>query len=193
MVRYTTGWTREDIKTETAYAAWLKTLKNGDEVLYQQFHPAGSEGGILDLPFERWEFERVRVWDAVLCSVGGNDHPFNPEDGKGRYWGSETEWGNVFPARIVPLHSDLPAKELGDSVYGHHPVYEPLFFGSYRHHALLPYGANFGIRQCTHKIERHYWREVNGGKMIVFFSEVEPGNLQLPEGFQYLFSEYLRR
>ena len=188
---YTTGWTREKVKDEYAYQQWLDSICDNDDVLLQQFHPAHGHNAVLTSPYEVWQFERVIIYGNKAHSSGGDSYPINLETGKACYWDYQTDWGNVFPARLVPCHSDLPANEVGKSVWGHHPVYEPHFFGCYRHHAIAHYGKDFN-RRLNYKFDYHYWRDIEGGKLLVFFNKINPEDLVLKAPLHYLYSEYLR-
>jgi hypothetical protein len=188
---YTTGWTREKVRTEGDYQRWLESLNDRDEVLLQQFHPAAGDNAVLDVVHETWEFERVWLLGDQLHSRG-NSHPIIRATGKACYWGSDKEWGKVFPARLVPMSSDLCPDKTGRSIFAHHPVYEPLFLGCYRHHAIARYGPKHKLR-FNHGFERYYWRDVEGGSLLVFFSDKEAEDIQLPDGLQYLYSEFINR
>lgn len=190
-MRYTTGWTREKVRTESDYQGWLDSLVDGDEVLLQQFHPAERQSIVLGMPFERWQFERVRVMGAVVISRG-HSYPISRAKGIATYYGGE-EWGQTFPARLVPCHGDMPVDELGRSAWGHMPIYEPLFLGCYRHFFLVSRSARHEVFKFADNY-RHYFKDVERGRLLVVFSEDDfEGMPALTEGVQYLYAEYIDR
>lgn len=194
---YTTGWTRDKIRTEESYSDWLNSLKNGDHVLKQNFQPANH--GIFDYPVERWEFERVKIWNDSLITRG-NTSPFDSQSGKCKYWGGKDDWGNVFPARIIPLTSDLPTKELGDEIYGHFPVYEPLFLNAHRLVFFVQHGREFTrSRTLVRKTFPYsYSLEVNEGDLYHCFTqgELDETNRKTKQltdtGIKFLYSQYCK-
>jgi hypothetical protein len=189
---YTTGWTRKDIRTPELYQQWLRSLKPGDAVLLQQFLPAAD--GCLDFPFERWLFEYCKITRAGTIR-GFDDHPFNPETGMATYWNSPNWWGKVFPARLVPCHSDIPAAQ-GCNAIGHMPVYEPLYLGSTRHVFSVNYGP--GFNKAAHRIRRdyphHYELRCDRGILLHTFSpeyEVTLPDELVEMGAKHLYSQYI--
>jgi hypothetical protein len=191
-MRYTTGWTREKIRTPEAYQRWLDSLVDGDEVLLQQFHPAARQSIVLGMPFEQWQFERVRVMGSSADSRG-NSYSIDRAKGVATYHGGGKEWGNVFPARLVPCHGDMPTNELGQSAWGHMPIYEPLFLGCYRHFFFAGHQLRREFYQFIQGY-RHYLKDVERGRLLVLFSEDDFDEMPaLPEGLRYLYAEYIDR
>ena len=123
---------REDINSEAKYNAWLSTVKDGDRVLIQEFHPKKNN---LDIDLELWYFTLAEVEGDRLTTIGVNDCPFNRQTGKCCYWGHrDMDWGDVFPARIIPINRFTSVVfNLGDEFIGDKPMYEPLFLHKNRH------------------------------------------------------------
>lgn len=123
---------REDINSEAKYNDWLSTVKDGDQVLIQQFYRNRSA---LDVNLELWYFIKAEIEGNRLITSGINDQPFNIKTGKCCYWGHpDSDWGEVFPARIIPItrfKSIVP--NLGDEFIGDKPIYEPLYLHKNRH------------------------------------------------------------
>lgn len=190
---YTTGWARKKLKTEAQYQEWLASLKPQDEVVLQSFMPPQS---ILGMPFERWRFQKGRVIfnnEKLYQFVArGDDAPLRP-DGMACYWNSDRPWGEVFPARLIPMHYDLEMndKEEGFWLTGHAPVYEPLFFGNYRHVFFVPHGKDvYKRRNSVRNLYPYcYETDVEGGTVITAFGPDE-FNAKL-EGVRYCYSQYL--
>ncbi|MDJ0589993.1 MAG: hypothetical protein QNJ72_08370 [Pleurocapsa sp. MO_226.B13] len=115
-------------------------------------------------------------------------------DGRGRYYLSDSDWGEVFPARIVPLSTELP-QNLGESVYGHKPIFEPEYFGHFRHIFMISYGGE--IMKAYSKIRanfpRSYFQEVYQGELAITFSATDPDDLNhdLHPQIKYLYSNFL--
>jgi hypothetical protein len=188
---YTTGWAKKEVDSEYKYLSWLSSLKDGDKVIQQQFFPAGKEGCILDMPYERWWFELGTVRGNMWITQG-ESAPVDRSTGKFKYYDGDKDWGNVFPARLIPLHHDIPVHNIGGRVVGYHPVYEPLFLGCYRHIFKVSYGPNYN-RRLNHGFDHYYYRDVEQGTLMIVFSELDDENIPTPDGWQYLYSEYIQR
>jgi hypothetical protein len=194
---------------------WFRGLKNFDEVVVQKFMPASDS--ILDFPFDRWEFEVNQIYfgtdNYVTHTVrsGGDTKPFDPDTGTIIYWGKDkTPWGNVFPARIIPLHRDLglmkesstregKQRYEGNVVWGHEPVYEPLYFCSTRFVYLVRNGTLHNLyRNAIWKQFKHYYHvECDQGDLYhVFTHEDEPPTLTDREGnpidLKPIYSQYIK-
>lgn len=181
-----------NIDTEAKYNTWLASVKDGDQVLLQQFHP--KKDGCLDISMEYWHFRQVKVWRDQLCSRGTNDHPFNRQTGKCCYWNSPKDWGEVFPARIVPIHYEFAAhavKENGDSFISDLPLYEPNYIQSNRHVLKLD-TRDFG--KPHYEIGKvypcNYLQKVDDNYLLHVFTADEW--TMAVDGAIYLYSEYLR-
>lgn len=191
---YTTPWMREQVKTPEAYQEWLATLQNDDRVLLQSFSPPTFSG----YPLERWEFELARVSGKRLLVP--DSKPLNRSRGTITYWNTDADWGDVFPARIVPCHSQLicaQTREVGGVVYGHYPVYEPDFLGCLRHvYRVNPGGASKrqGYSVLRELFPRNYRLEVaNGVEIVHCFSALLVKELPKVDHplVDYLYSERL--
>jgi len=192
---YTTGWTREKLQTERDYTAWLSSLKDGETVVQQQFTPPQN---FLGMPFERWRFVKGHITgvstDSWRFHHAPDTSPVRP-DGIACWWGNDREWGEVFPARLVPMHYDLRLDDgrSGHCVYGHDPVYEPEFFGCFRHTFFVKHGKDFhshcqSIRDAH---PRNYQIGAENGVIIVAFSPSDEP--QIIDGTQFCFSQYLKQ
>lgn len=184
---YTSGWTRSELKTEQAYYKWLNSIKDGDLVITQEFIPGKKD--CLNLGIEGWKFTLGRlnkntIWDW-------DTHPVNREQGWRCWWGNDREWGDVFPARLIPNHSDIRLTKVGQSVIGHKPVYEPLYFFNHRYVYLVGFGKTIHDSQRTIEklYPRSYYTEVNNGYLYHCFAK-EKQDIQ-QEGITFLYSEYL--
>ena len=185
---YTTGWTRESVRNEELYKSWLSNLKDGELVVMQQFKPADT--GLISLGIEYWEFTCCKL-QGYKINEGGEIRPVNRETGILTYWNSETEWGDVFPARIVPMHHDLRLKKVGNTVAGHHPVYEPLFFYTTRKVYLVPRGDDFHQRcsRARNKFTRSYSVDCDNGRLFYVFDKSEENEV---DGVKFLYSQYIK-
>lgn len=189
---FVSAWMQQTFKTEEDYKNWLATLQEDAEVMFQEFVPASDRA--FDSPIEHWRLTKGRV------SGIGNKSAFlvyTPQsaplrqDGKCCYWGSDREWGEVFPARIVPLFSEFNLGEVGESTTCHAPIYAPEFTESYRHVYFVPYGTSFAkassrIRRLS---PRHYSLEVEDGDLYHTFS---PENVAVEiDGVRYCYGQHL--
>jgi hypothetical protein len=190
-MKYITDGAKQQVNTKDKYLKWLSSLKNGDMAIQQQFLPAGREGCVLDMPYERWHFE-LGVVRGNEWITKGDSSPVDRTTGKFKYWDGDKDWGTVFPARLIPLHHDIPVKKIGDWTVGHHPVYEPVFLGCYRHFFKVSYGLNYNCR-FNHNFKYYYYKDVERATLMVVFSELNGEDISTPEGWQYLYSEYIQR
>ncbi len=117
IMKYTTAWASEGIRTPEGWAKWLCSLTEGDRVLYQEFVPKEGYWAVA----ECWRF-RPAIIKGGRVSHLHDAHPL--KDGIARFPNSDTPYGKVFPSRIVPWHDDLTAPPVR-FVEGHAPVYEP--------------------------------------------------------------------
>lgn len=165
---YTTGWARQDCKTLSDWEQWLSSLRDGDEVLYQQFVKRGNF--CLDSQVECWRFWPAKFFGERV-SYDGDNHPL--QDGRATYWNSDSLHGDVFGSRIVPAHRDLMPQYKGARfVDAHAPVFEPLWSEVDRCLVRVSYGANFhnSRRQVMHAFPQSYEREVYDGEVITVFA-----------------------
>jgi hypothetical protein len=188
---YTTGWAR--IKTAEQYAAWLSGLNSQDKVLFQEFVPRGNS--CLDLQLEGWRFTLGRAilvfggWSFVSDIGGGSDTQLC-EGGAIAAGGGP--WGDVFQARIVPVHYDVASRMEHSSVVGHAPVYEPEWAGFSRCLVFSPYGSGHG--QFSRKLDglRFYDRRVDDGTLLTIFGDADQIRPAVEEaGLRWLYSEDL--
>lgn len=188
---YTTDWTREKVRYDWSYKDWLNSLENNDLIVLQEFIPADKAG--LSLGIEMWRFTVVKLWNNTI-SVPQSKF-INREKGYVVYWNTDSEWGDEFPARIVPLHKyALGIENIGDKSYGHKPIYEPLFLYQHRYVYLLSRGNNHRHKPITDKFGRRYYRvECEQGYLYHCFSPYIEDKKDIEvEGFQFLYSEYLQ-
>lgn len=155
---YTTSYARSKVRTESDYQSWVKSLKDKDEVLLQKFHPPDHLAGFR---FDMWSFEKVRIHKnslyiansgnpgkTILDSLyplkngGGIVYLFNPSTGKCCF-SDGSDYGEVFPARIVPCSSDMNP-EPGTQLFGNRPIYEPIWSLNPRH-LFLTQGRSQGM------------------------------------------------
>lgn len=166
------------------------TVKNNYQVLLQEFHPIRES--ILDSPLEYWRFTQVRVWnDRLICS-GRNDIPFDKQTGKCCYWNSESDWGEVFPARIMPIHGDFVGNAVeknGDSFVGDLPLFEQNYLQCFRH--VLKVDLRTQARSKVSKIYPYnYIQEIYNGYLLHVFAPDEKWTMDI-DGLTLLYSEYL--
>lgn len=186
---YIANWAREEVKTEAAYYTWLNSLTDNDLVIQQEFVPIDK--GLLGLGTEHWRF--------TLSTIRGNRiyqpkaHPINRKKGYSCWWSNDTEWGEVFPARLIPNHYRFNLTELGQSVIGHKPVYEPLFLNQHRFVYLIELGQNYRQRQQLVKntYPRSYYTECEEGFLYHCFSKNKKDVER--EDIKFLYSDYLEQ
>jgi len=115
--------------------------------------------------------------------------PVRP-DGVACWYGSDAEWGEVFPARAVPYGNWDQLKTDGDRVFSLSPVYEPFYFGATKSLFLVPFGkTEQGLFEFKRQGLRHYYREVANGNLVTVFSDEPP---TMKDGAVPLYAEYIR-
>ena len=157
----------ELIKNDDDYAKWVSNLKSGDPCLVQQFITAGD--GLLNSSIECWHFYKA-IYQENRVRYNNDVHPINKE-GFCTYWNSETLWGDVFPARLVPDYSGLNFKG-EDNLYACEPIFEPSYTNDYRCVFFNAHGPDFNKGYGTARNFGHYYtRKVVGGELIVAFGD----------------------
>lgn len=177
------------------YNSWLSAVKNGDEVLVQKFHPASDS--VLDYSFECWQYQLGTIMGDAVWTNG--NAPLDLKTGKLKYWNSDADWGEVFPARIVPTTSFLQVKR-HQTVFGDKPIYEPLFSTALR----LVFFASYPLLKVSAVIRRvlpySYSLEVEGGNLYHCFLENNAAH-EMDErvqaitnaGGKFLYSQFIKR
>lgn len=188
---YTPGWIRENIPNEQAYYKWLNSVKDGDLVITQEFIPAKKS--CLDLGIECWRFTLGKINKNIIYT--NDNYPINRKEGWNCWWGSDKEWGEVFPARLIPNHYRLELTEVGQSVIGHKPVYEPLFLYQTRYVYLVerrrtPVDSYKSKHTVMKAYPRNYYVECDQGWLFNCFAEDKQEIKN--EGIKFLYSEYLK-
>ena len=187
MVNYITPWTRESIRH--GYQQWFDSLEIRSEVCLQKFN---TPGDCLRYPFETWSFEigyLVKWCDRLQFHPKyGSDSTYLAADGSAVYHSGE-EWGEVFPARVVPYHSDLNISREGQyRAIGHMPIYEPLYLNMTRSVVKVPFGKYFSHRlNVVTRDRRCYTVKADDCELVHIFDE-EP--LEDMDGFVY--SQYIK-
>jgi len=185
---------REGIESQESYLAWLATVKDGTEVLLQKFHPANDS--LLRFRFEHWTFSKARIHQDQYLLGGGESGLFDPSTGKAKYWDGKNDWGEVFPARILPIHYEFDAhavKKVGDTFIGDLPLYEPLFLKVNRH--VFRADSRSG---SYHKFMREYpysyahTHKNSHDKLVEIFTEMDIEDVKHPSDLVFCYSEYLR-
>ena len=180
----------EKCKTPEAYQQWLESLPDNSPVAFQEFLPASDSP--LAYPFETWRYTLGRIIDRnrFLPTQGSGWRCLLP-DGRACYIGSEKEWGEVFPARVVPLSHDLQLPPGGHPQYADEPVYEPLFMGCYRHVYRVDYGplVNRGCNIIRRTYPYHYQLTIDNGFLFHCFSPDEAQCLK--DGAKRLYSKWI--
>jgi hypothetical protein len=174
------------IQTNTEYSEWIASIGKEDQIcLMQEFHPASRI--ILDINKEYWSYKYFRVcrgkdeklygWERYepkplrrngqLCYYGGEDNEEN------KYL-----WGDVFAARIVPLHPEiLPEitwKEWQNLSSGNAwaetdlPLYEPKWCGDRIFLMTNRRGYDKSERKLLEKF-LGYSKEINQGRLLTLF------------------------
>ena len=195
---YTPYSAREKVRTDDAYISWLQSIKEDDHVLVQGFHPPNDP--VSGFPFERWSFEWARVGKDGLFTSDRTLY-FDPATGKRKYGNSSLDWVNVFPFRIVPTSDDIPVQELGSSVFGHLPAYEPLWLYASKIVFLLKRGGGDDrLDRQRHHLKRqfpcHYEVKADQGVLFSCFYQGEETDWQewaAEQGLtqvQYLYSQF---
>lgn len=178
----------EIIKDQQHYDNWVASLKHGDPCVVQVFHPQSNS--FLDYPVECWKF-----WKAEYL---GNKvrycHDVHPirKDGLCCYWGSDTPWGEVFSARLIPLDNCYRFNG-GDCFFAVSPVFEPAYTNSCRCYFLDVHGPNFGKCYPTQINESpHYSRKVIGGDLVTVFGDINELAVAAKDShLKYLYAEHL--
>ena len=171
------------------YAGWLESLTpNMDEVVVlQRFRPYDDSSIAFGASFERWELTIGRYTGRSICGPGLNQ-PIRL-DGIACWINSDAEWGDVFPARIVPYGQWEELKNVGDSAVSLNPVYEPLYIGKTRSLFLVPFGkTEKGLLEFKQKGLRHYYRTVDEGRLVTVFSSELP---TMNNGAALMHSEFI--
>ena len=172
------------------YSAWLATVTDGTECLFQEFAPKGDL--CLDHQIEGWtftggHFNRGRVFEA---HGGGSDRILH--NGGAIYYGEEKQpWGEVFQARIVPISHEFKSSDRR-FIYANAPIYEPEWSRNERCSVLVPFGPRH-LSRCPNLDKfRHYGLRVTEGTLKIVFGDAE-GIKQAAEldGVKFLYSEYL--
>lgn len=190
MISYTTAWAQKSTQTLEQWQQWARSLKIGDKCLFQRFIPRGNF--CLDSQYEMWRF-----WPAIYRGdrvvYDNDDHPLR--DGYATYWGSDIHWGEVFDARIVPVHHDVSPLEGHRFRDCHAPVFDEHWTPRevHRHLLLIKKGADrhHAIRRLIkEKFPRSYSREVYQGDLYTIFTSWEDEDaLRAIEGATYLYCE----
>ena len=176
-------------RTVEDYDGWLKSLTpRKDKVAFQRFRPYDDSSAAFGASFERWELTLVSYTGRTLFAPG-MDQPIRP-DGVACWHNSESEWGDVFPARIVPYVHWKGLKAVGDRVLSLNPIYEPFYVGKTRSLYLVPFGkTEQGLFEFKRQGLRHYYREVAEGRLVTVFSDEPP---TMNDGAVPLYAEYIR-
>jgi len=180
-------------RTVEDYEGWLKSLRHGDKVVFQQFSPYDDSSTAFGASFEYWYFALVSYCGETI-SAPRIDQPIR---GNGvACWhgsdGSDAEWpGGVLPARIVPYGHWKEMKNVGDCAISLNPVYEPLYTNKTRSVFLVPYGESIhtGILEFNRQGLRYYYRKVDEGYLVTVFSDEIP---TMEGGAAFRYSEYVR-
>lgn len=177
--------------TPEAYAQWISTLKHGDRVIVQQFEPKGDT--ILSWSAEHWSY--CEGWfHGNTVYFSNSDHPIR-KDGLMCYWDSDTPWGNVFPARILPWHPYYAPKDDQRFRSFECPVFEPQWKGD-RVYVAVDWQKGIGnvraaLRKALDGIP-HYQNRANEAELYVCFTDDYRLKDRMPEGARFLYSEELR-
>jgi len=190
MISYTTGWAQRNVKTHDEWAKWVASLKKGDRCLFQEFIPRGNS--CLDSQYEFWRFYEAK-FQGDLVAYDNDTQPI--KDGYATYWNSDTRWGRVFDARIVPWHSDVAPKEGNPYRDCHAPVFDDVWSEpyTYRHFLIVePRNIISASRVIKDSYPKSYYRDVEHGKLFTVFASWESEeSLSNVEGVRYLYSESL--
>lgn len=178
------------IKSNEDYIKWLTNLKKHDACLVQQFMPVRD--GVLDLPFEHWRFYTAEYLEDEV-RYGGSLHPIRP-DGLCCYWNTNSPWGEVFAARLVPTHSDFKVNADDYYAIACEPMFEPAYtdnYDNFRCFFLNSYGEDNAKGYLASKLFRYsYTRKVQGGYLITAFGDFkELQKLVKNSPLVYLYSE----
>jgi hypothetical protein len=192
---YTTGWAQKQTNTLERWQSWVNSLKNGDRCIFQEFIPRGNF--CLDSQVECWRFYDAKfLGDRVLYD--GETKPLSM--GYASYYGSGERWGDVFPARVVPWHSDINPSEGRRFKDCHAPVFDENWTPREMHRHLVltmrsgPKRYPTPFEQIQELFSYCYERKVSEGKLITIFGDWEcitAEKINQIEGARYLYSEPL--
>jgi hypothetical protein len=169
------------------YEEWLGTLKDGDFVALQEFHPQ-SDTFLLGEAADRWQFTPGHYRDAKDGGYGGScwfkslsGHPSQiSPDGDQK--------GSVFQSRIVPWGKDLPIE--GRMYSACRPIFEPKWQGV----------RGFALRKADGAPSRDpnyngvpfHCRELQEGRLITLYGGRENLRQRVEDaGDLWLYSEEL--
>jgi hypothetical protein len=190
-ITYTTAWAQKEVKTFEKWQSWVASLKDGDRVLFQQFMPRGNF--CLDPQAECWRFVEARfLGDKIVEDY--EPHPV--KNGYAVYWNSDSKWGDVFDARIVPWHGDVAPLDGTNFRDCHAPVFDETWSdrGCHRVLALIDRKHRNAFESIKEQFLRCYEREVAEGNLVTIFGdweEVSEDKINAIAGAKYLYSEPL--
>lgn len=178
------------------YQSWLERIEDYTPVLLQSFIP--PKKSCLSWPIELWKFQRGCIkGNKYFAHSAHDDQPINRETGIRQYWNSDNEYGEVFPVRVIPYEDPYRDKFLlrpGDFCWGDRPIYEPNYYGHYRHVYGVGYGPGYSKTKPRKLFNRYYSYEVTNGFVVHGFSETYPEEMPREfNGMKYLYSEELQR
>jgi hypothetical protein len=184
---FTSGWARK-IKTLSEYQQWLDTLQPRDEIIVQRFLPQGNN--CLNSQRECWQFSKaIYQKEVIYIPQTGN----NTLHSNGIFLMSDrtTPVGDVFPQRIVPIHSDLISQVGLSAIYGHAPSFDENWINE-RCHVLVAHSDGHANSGIGIKFERTYSRKVIGGELHIIFDDVDRVKKEVANiGGTFLYAEYL--
>jgi hypothetical protein len=192
-ITYTTAWAQQQTKTLEQWQEWVKGLKRGDRVLFQQFIPRGNFR--IDSQVECWRFIEATYIDESMIEYDFDQHPI--KDGYSVYWGGKGHrWGDVFDARIVPWYSDIAPKKGSFYRDCHAPIFDEVWSlpGCHRHLVLVERRFRSPFNEIKEQFPRCYRREVREGDLIAIFGDwedVTADKINAIDGAKYLYSERL--
>lgn len=189
MIYYTSGWSQNLIKSTEQWEDWVKTLKDGDLCLLQEFVPRSNS--CLGSQCEHWKFSEVIYEGSVLVDKQYDKKPI--KNGFVTYWNSETKWGEVFDARIVPYHSDIAPNDNEKYKSCHAPLFDEYWTAPdmFRHLVLKRGKLRHNIKGM---FKRSYLREVAEGQLLTIFGnweDITPEKINSIDYLLFLYSEPL--
>ena len=180
-------------KSENQYQKWFESLRVGQSVLVQHFHPVSKS--VLDSPCEFWIFNKVEInfIEDDLITVNGRMfrsqtmiHRF--KNGKMTYINTGGIYlAKVFPVRLVPFFSEFEKSYL-------EPVYEPEW-GLDRVHLFCPSKteANLERKKIVNQEKFTYEYPVKGGMIMILFADLSLAKFEKKypdlKLIKYLYSE----
>jgi hypothetical protein len=194
-IAYTTAWAQQQTKTLEQWQEWVKGLKRGDRVLFQQFIRRGNH--CLKSQVECWRFAEAKYINENTIEYEYDRHPI--KDGYQIYWGADAHrWGDVFDARIVPWHSDIAPKDGYRYRDCHAPIFDEVWSlpGCHRHLVLGERRSQNWFYQIKELFPRCYRRGVVEGPLVTVFGnweEITAEKINAINGAKYLYSERLHR